>query len=165
MKEDNIKEIIVDGETFLNSWTGLQRLMNTRMYLSASNYLYTKVLFAKTLEILMDKEKELDEYTEDHSLFIKILESEEINACFDEFLKSDDVYMCNIDVVPSNNLYLTIYKGFMLDKEEGVDIAPFLEETIAYALDNKDIPLVSMSEDIFEFNEDFKLGLEIVDLR
>lgn len=162
---NKINEVIVDGETFLNSWTGLQKMTNTRIFLSASNYLYARILYAKTLEILLDKEQQLDEYTNEHSLVIKILQNEDISKCFDEFLKSEDTYMCNIDVVPSNNLYLTIYKGFMLNKEEDVDIAPFLEEAIAYALENRDAQFVSMSEEIFYLNEEFELGLNIVDLR
>lgn len=166
---NEIKDLLVDGETFLNRWTGLQMLMETRIFLSASNFLYTKLLLAKTLEILADKKKQFKEYTKEHALIMKILESKEINDCFNEFLNSNDTYMCNIDVVPSNKLYLTIYKGFQLNKEEGVDIAPMIEEVFAYALYKKevseDITLYSMSNEILEFNEDFNIGLDIKDAR
>lgn len=166
---NDIKELLVDGETFLNRWTGLQMLMETRLFLSASNFLYTKVLLAKTLEILADKKKQFKEYTKEHALIMKILESKEINDCFNEFLDSNDTYMTNIDIVPSNKLYLTIYKGFQLDKEEGVDLSPIIEEFFAYALYKKevseDITIYSMSDEIISFNKDFNIGLDIKDAR
>lgn len=166
---DNIKDLIVDGETFLNRWTGLQMLMETRIFLSASNFLYAKVLLAKTLEILVDKKKQFKEYTKEHTLLMKILESKEINDCFNEFLGSEDTYMTNIDIVSKNKLYLTIYKGFELNKEEGVDLSPIIEEVFAYALYKKevgeDITTYSMSDEIIEFNEDFNIGLDIADGR
>lgn len=171
MNKNNIeiKDLIVDGETFLNRWTGLERLMETRIFLSASNFLYAKVLLAKTLEILVDKKKQYKEYTKEHALIMKILESKEINDCFNEFLDSNDTYMCNIDIVPKNKLYLTIYKGFQLNKEDGVDLSPIVEEVFAYALYKKevgeDITLYSMSDEIIEFNQDFNIGLDIKDGR
>ena len=164
-----IKDLLIDGETFLNRWTGLQMLMETRLFLSASNFLYAKVLLAKTLEILADKKKQFNEYTKEHALIMKILDSKEINDCFEEFLSNNDTYMCNIDLVPKNKLYLTIYKGFQLDKEEGVDIAPMIEELFAYALYKnevgEDIIIYSMNNEIIEFNEDFNVGLDIKDAR
>lgn len=166
---NEIKDLLIDGETFLNRWTGLERLMETRLFLSASNFLYAKVLLAKTLEILADKKKQFKEYTKEHALIMKILESKEINDCFEEFLSNSDTYMTNIDVVPSNKLYLTIYKGFQLDKEPGLDIAPMIEELFAYALYKnevgEDITLYSMSNEIIEFNQDFNIGLNIKDGR
>lgn len=171
MNENNIeiKDLLIDGETFLNRWTGLERLMEARIFLSASNFLYAKVLLAKTLEILADKKKQFKEYTKEHALIMKILESKEISDCFEEFLSNNDTYMCNIDVVPKNKLYLTIYKGFQLDKEEDVDLSPIIEEFFAYALYKKevgeDITLYSMSNEIIEFNQDFNIGLDIKDAR
>lgn len=166
---NEIKDLLVDGETLLNRWTGLERLMEARLFLSASNFLYSKVLLAKTLEILADKKKQFKEYTKEHALIMKMLESKEINDCFNEFLNSNDTYMCNIDVVPSNKLYLTIYKGFQLDKEDGVDLSPIIEEFIAYGVfreeQGDEITLYSMSNEILGFNQDFNVGLDIKDAR
>ena len=169
MKNDKIQDLLVDGETLLNRWTGLERLTNVRFFVSASNFLYAKVLLAKTLEILIDKKKHYKEYMNDYRNIISLLEKKEINDALANFLNDTTTYMRNITLSEQQQIHMTIYKGFQLDKEPGTDIASYLEEFIAYGIFRKeegdDITLYSMDSAILGFNEEFNLGLDIKDAR
>lgn len=168
-KNDRIQDLLLDGETLLNRWTGLEKLMNVRFFVSASNFLYAKVLLAKTLELLADKKKHFKEYMSDYRNIINLLENKEINDALANFLNDENTYMTNITLSEEQQMHMTIYKGFQLDKEEGIDIAPIIEEFIAYGIfreeQGDEITVYSMSNEIIEFNKDFNLGLDIKDAR
>lgn len=169
MKNDKIQDLLVDGETLLNRWTGLERLTNVRFFVSASNFLYAKVLLAKTLELLADKKKHFKEYMNDYKNIINLLEKTEINDALANFLNDTTTYMRNITLSEEQQIHMTIYKGFQLDKEDGVDLSPIIEEFIAYGVfreeQGDEITLYSMSNEILGFNQDFNIGLDIKDAR
>lgn len=169
MKNDKIQDLLLDGETLLNRWTGLERLTNVRFFVSASNFLYAKVLLAKTLELLADKKKHFKEYMNDYKNIINLLEKTEINDALANFLNDTTTYMRNITLSEEQQIHMTIYKGFQLDKEDGVDLSPIIEEFIAYGVfreeQGDEITLYSMSNEILGFNKDFNIGLNIKDAR
>lgn len=166
----DITEILVDGETLLNRWTGLKRLNNVRLYVSASNYLLTKTLVAETLEALATKRvKKYNEYLNEHKALLSMLQNDTINSVFAEFLNNSNVYMNTITISKAQNLSLVIYKGYRLDILEGEDLASFIDETVAFAQHKKEsnspVPLYTMNNLIWDFYKDYGFKFDIRDAR
>lgn len=169
MKIEEIKDLLVDGETLLNKWEEFEKMCNVRLFVSSSNFLHAKTLLSKSLDLLEDKEVQFNEYMHDFRNIIKILEDKEINDTFKSFIETNDIYMDTIIVSEEQKLYITIYKNFKLDKEPEINLSNFLEEFIAYALfrkeENKNILMYSIEDAILDFNKEFNLCLDIKDGR
>lgn len=164
-----MKEIIVDAETLLNRWTGLKYLKNARIFLSASNYLALRLYVAKTMEYLSNMPNEIDDYIEEHQAVLDISNNAEIESVFEIFMNTNDTYMNTISISKRQNLELVIYKGFVLDKTKDCDLAPTIEEIVAFAEFKKakreKLPIYTMHEPLIEFIKEFKFKLDVRDAR
>lgn len=162
------KQFIIDGETFLNKWLALEELEETTLYLSASNYLLSKVLLAQSLKFLNDYPDKKNEYLNLNKFIIDFLNHNQINNSFKDFLDSSEPFMQSIKL-SNKNLYLVIFKGVQLKKQSGDKIHPTIEETVAFAehkkQQNKTIPILTMNEDILKFCKTFNFDLDIIDAR
>lgn len=163
------KKLIIDGETFLNKWLAFEEMENTTLYLSASNYLLSKVLLAKSLNFLNSYPDKKNEYISLNKVIIDLLNNAQINLAFKEFLNSTDPFMNTIQISSNRNLNLVIFKGVQLKKQPGDKIHPTIDETVAYAEHRKQhdeiIPILTMNEDILNFCETFNFDLNIIDVR
>lgn len=167
---DTKKELVTDADTLLNRWTGLKRLCNTRIFLSASNFLLLKTLFAISLEAIADIDlKQLNDYMFEHKALAFIIDDKNINEGFNSFLANENTYMNTITISKTNNLELVIFKGFYLDKTDDTDIAPTIDETVAYMefrkQSNRALTLYSLNDEILDFCEEFKFDFDIRDAR
>ena len=167
---NEVHEILVDGETLLNRWTGLKRAINTRIYVSASNFLFTKTLLGETMEALRQRSvKEFNKYIEEHKGILSISQNNAINNAFADFLNNTNVYMNTITISKAQNLTLVIFKGYKLDIASGEDLVNFLDETIAFAQhkkeENKPVPLFTMNNLIWDFYKEFGFNFDIRDAR
>lgn len=162
------KQFIIDGETFLNKWLALEKMEDTTLYLSASNYLLSKVLLAQSLKFLKDYPEKKNEYLKLNKFIIDFLNHAQINSSFKNFLDNSEPFMQTIKL-SNKNLHLVIYKGVQLKKQSGDKIHPTIEETVAFAehrkQQNKAIPILTMNEDILKFCETFNFDLDIIDAR
>lgn len=164
------KKLIVDGETLLNQWTGLEELADTEIYVSASNYLLAKKLLAKSLEFLEQYEEKKEEYIDAHKVIVDVLNNNTITATFIDFLDSPEPYMNTIYVCDEEqNLTIVIFKGVQLKKADGDEIDPTIDETVAFAEYQKQrgslIPIYTMNDSIIEFISEFNFELDVRDAR
>lgn len=167
---EEVHEILVDGETLLNRWTGLKRATNTRIYVSASNYLLAKTLVGETMEALSKRKvKEFNKYIKDHKGILSIFQNNTINNVFADFINNTNVYMNTITISKAQNLTLVVFKGYKLDIAPGEDLVNFIDETIAFAQhkkeENKPVPLFTMNNLIWDFYEEYGFKFDIRDAR
>lgn len=164
------KEFIIDADTLMNEWRGIKCMCNARLFLSASNFLLLKTLFAISLETVADVDiNKLEWYLDEHKVLATIIDNKEINTAFNDFLSDSNTYMRTITVSKKNNLELVIFKGFCLDKTEDTDIAPTIEEIVAYGefrkQDNREIPLILSNDLVVDFCKEFGFNFDIIDFR
>lgn len=164
------KEIITDAHTLLNAWNGLKCMCNTRIFLSASNFLLLKTLFPISLETVAETDlSKLAGYLEEHKALAYIIDNKKINNVFNKFLENENTYMQTINISKKKNLELVIFKGFYLDKTEDVDLAATIDETVAYAefrrQNNREILLITLDETLIDFCREFNFEFEVRDIR
>lgn len=166
-----LREVIVDGETLLNDWLSLEKETDTLYFVSLSNFIYTRTLLGQTVEILENRytKLQMEEYLQDFITIIKFLQDEDINKDLNQFAKDHDENYSNIFALKDKQgLYICIYKGFCLDHDIN-DLAPVIEETIAYAhfrkSQNNEIPIWSIMEELISFIKELKLDIKIKDIR
>lgn len=163
-----LKKLIIDGETLLNHWVGLEDLTDTELYLSAGNFLLAKSLLAKSLEFLDKFEDKKIEYLEAHANIISFLNNEAITRAFISFVDSDEPFMETISLCdPSQNLRIIVFKGVQLKKAPGDKIDPIIDETVALAEYWKQkgdrTPIYTMNINLLEFIREFEFDLDLID--
>lgn len=122
---NNKKELIIDADTLVNEWQGVRCMCNTRIFLSASNFLLLKTLFAISLEAIADIDlNKLEGYLKEHKVLADIINNKEINKAFNDFLDDSNTYMRTIHLSRKKGVELVIYKGFCLNKTEDTALAP-----------------------------------------
>lgn len=164
------KELVTDADTLLNRWTGLKTLCDTRIYVSASNFLLLKTLFGISLEAVANIDlNQLHDYMFEHKALAYIIDNKNINNGFNNFLKNEHTYMNTITISSSNNLELVIFKGFYINKTEDTNIAPTIDETVAYMefrkQSNRALPLYTLNDEILDFCKEFNFDFDIRDAR
>lgn len=167
---NDVQKLIVDGETLLNHWVGLEDLENTNLYVSYSNFILCIRLLTQSLNFLSDYPDKRSEYVEAHQGIIDVMTNDEILKAFAAFADTTDPYLNNISVYGEDqNLNIVVYKGLVLAKAPGDEVDPTIDETIAYAEYKKQhgepIPIFTMSESILEFIKTFNLDIEFIDSR
>lgn len=164
-----MKELIIDAETLLNRWSGLKYLKNTRIFLSAANYLTLRLYVAKSMEYLNTIPEEMDDYIKEHKSILDLSNSSAIESLFEIFMNTADTYMNTISISKRQNLELVIYKGFVLDKTDDCDLAPVIEEIIAFAEYKKEkrekLPIYTMNEPLINSIQEFNFKLDVRDAR
>lgn len=164
------KEVITDAHTLLNAWNGLKCMCNTKIFLSASNFLLLKTLFPINLETVAETDlSKLSGYLDEHKALAYIIDDRKINNAFNQFLENENTYMQTINISKKKNLELVIFKGFYLDKTEDVDLAATIDETVAYAefrrQNNRAILLITLDETLIDFCREFNFEFEVKDVR
>lgn len=167
---NDVNKLIVDGETLLNEWVGLEDLDNTNLYVSFSNFILCIRLLAQSLKFLDKYPDKKAEYVEAHQGIINIMTNDEILAAVADFADNDEPYLNNISVYGEDqNLNIVVYKGLVLEKAPGDEVDPTIDETVAYAeykrQQNEPIPIFTMSENIIDFVNEFEIQVDIIDAR
>lgn len=164
-----MKELIIDAETLLNRWSGLKYLKNTRIFLSAANYLTLRLYVAKSMEYLNTIPEEMDDYIKEHKSILDLSNSSAIESLFEIFMNTDDTYMNTISISKRQNLELVIYKSFILNKADDCDLAPCLEEIVAFAEYKKEkhehVTIYTMNKELIDFINEFNFKLDVRDAR
>lgn len=165
----NIKKLIVDGETLLNRWEGLSELTDTNIYVSFSNYILCMGLVAESLKFLDKYPDKKEEFIDAHYGIISVISNDEIMEAVSVFADTTDPYLNTISINgEEQNLNLIIYKGVALEKSEGDEIDPTIDETVAYAVYKKSqgepVPVFTMNEDIIAFIKEFEFDLDVIDV-
>lgn len=166
----DIKKIIVDGETLLNQWIGLEELEDTNMYVSFSNYILCLKLLSQSLDFLDGYPDKKAEYVEAHRGIINVLTNDTILKAVANFADTTDPYLNNISVYgEEQNLNIVVYKGFELAKQPGDEVDPTIDEVVAYAEYKKQqdepIPIFTMNDSTLEFIEEFDIQVDVIDAR
>lgn len=167
---NDVEKLIVDGETLLNQWVGLEDLENTNLYVSFSNFILCIRLLTQSLEFLSAYPDKRSEYVEAHQGIIDVMTNEEVLKAFAVFADTTDPYLNNISVYgEGQNLNIVVYKGLALAKAPGDEVDPTIDETVAYAeykrQQGEPIPIFTMSDSIIEFIKEFDIQVELIDAR
>lgn len=177
--DDYTKELIVDADALINNWHtsfllknekiyGLKSLSNTRLYLSLSNWHYSKVLLAKNLELLESQFTNVQNvWREDHKTLIALLSSFSVNKMISDFAKNNKTYSKGIKL-NKIGLEIVFFKGYSIDMSSvvgGENLSPMIEETVAFCHFKKqkgeDIPIFVGNRLIQEFATEYNIDVPV----
>lgn len=181
--DENIKELIIDADALINNWYtsfilnntkiyGIKSLSNTRLYLSLSNWHYSKILLAKNLELLETQFTNIQNvWREDHKTLIALFSSLSVNTMINDFAKNNKTYSKSIKL-NKIGLEIVFFKGFHIDMSSvigGENLSPMIEETVAFChfkkQQGKNIPVFVGNRLIAEFTTDYNIDIPIAYVR
>lgn len=177
--EDDTLELIIDAYALVNNWHtsfllnntkiyGLKSLSNTRLYLSLSNWHYSKILLSKNLELLDNQFTNVTSvWRNDHTTLIALLSSFSVNQMISDFTTNHKTYSKGIKL-NKIGLEIVFFKGFNIDMSNFVGsehLSSMIEETVAFCYFKKqqgtDIPVFIGNRLISEFTTEYNINIPI----